>query len=270
MMVLVDSHCHLDLIQDRGQNLDDVISRSSENGVKYIQTICTKLSNFSRIIEIANKYDNVFASVGVHPNGIDAVSEIVTNKTLEELSSHSRVIGFGETGLDYYHPNFNKQAQIRSFQSHIVAASNIRLPIIIHTRAAAQDTIDIIKSEMRNKEFSAVIHCFTEDQAFAHQILDLGLYISMSGVVTFKNAPKVKEALQIIPLDRLLIETDAPYLAPAPMRGKANEPEFMKRTAEFIADFLNISIHEVAKHTTSNFFNLFKKAKQLCHNYDEF
>lgn len=256
--ILVDSHCHLDMLAEK-EDLEDIINRAKKFGVKYIQTICTTLDNFPKILKIAESFENVFASVGVHPNEVNG---IVTYKELIHLSNHPKVIGLGETGLDYYYQTSDKLDQIGCFKQHILAAQcNKTLPIIVHTRDAEEDTIDILTSEMRNSSFRGLIHCFTASKHFASKMLDIGMYISIAGIVTFKNADLLKEVVRFVPLDRLLIETNSPYLAPVPMRGKQNEPAFVKYVASCIADLKGAKLEEVTTVTTKNFFDLFSKAK---------
>jgi len=255
-MIFIDSHCHLDLLLEKN-DLNEVIDRARKNEVKYIQTICTKLKEFPKILQIVEENEGIFASVGVHPNEIE---EIVNHDILVELASHPKVIGIGETGLDYYYKTVTKKNQIDSFIQHIITSQQIKLPVIIHTRDAEIDTVDILTAEMKNATFPALIHCFTSTTEFARQMLNIGLYISIAGIVTFKNAAELKEVVKFVPLDRLLIETDSPYLAPVPMRGKQNEPAFVKYVAEYIAELKSISVEQVASQTTANFFALFSKA----------
>lgn len=255
-MIFIDSHCHLDLLLEKN-DLNEVIDRARKNGVKYIQTICTKLKEFPKILQIVEENKGIFASVGVHPNEIE---KIVNHDTLVELASHPKVIGIGETWLDYYYKTVTKKNQIDSFIQHIITSQQIKLPVIIHTRDAEIDTADILTAEMKNATFPALIHCFTSTTEFARQMLNIGLYISIAGIVTFKNAAELKEVVKFVPLDRLLIETDSPYLAPVPMRGKQNEPAFVKYVAEYIAELKSISVEQVASQTTANFFTLFSKA----------
>lgn len=257
-MVIVDSHCHLDMLKDH-DDLDNIIQRAVDNDVKFLQTICTRLDNFENILSIAKKYNNVFASVGIHPS--DAM-EVVDSSKLVELAQHEKVIGLGETGLDYFYNKEKKQKDVQraSFEQHIIASQSNKLPVIIHMREAEDDSFAIINEYMKREEFPALIHCFTASREFARKMLDLGLYISISGIVTFKNAADLQEIVRFIPLDRLLIETDSPYLAPVPKRGKTNEPAYTKYVAQYIADLKQISINEVAEKTTNNFFQLFDRA----------
>lgn len=259
-MIIVDSHCHLDLLSTK-LNLDEVIKNSNNSGVKYLQTICTKLHNLDNIISISEQYDNVFASVGIHPNEVE---EVVSYEKLLEFASHKKIIGFGETGIDYYYgPKENvSKMQIESLEQHILASCKSNLPVIIHSREAETDTVDVIKSNIRSKYFPFLIHCFSGSRTFASQILDLGGYISISGIVTFKNAEDIREIVKFVPLDRLLLETDSPYLAPSPFRGKINEPAYTVYVAEQVALLKEISIETVSSITTDNFFKLFEKAKK--------
>ncbi len=259
-MIIVDSHCHLDMLTDY-DSIDNIIKRTQEAGVKFLQTICTKLDNFENILSIANKYDNVFASVGIHPN---EVKEVPNSKELVKLAQNSKIISLGETGLDYFYnkESTHHQLQKDSFEQHIIASQENNLPVIIHTRDAASDTIDIISGNKKFKEFPGLIHCFSASKEFATKILDLDMYISISGIATFKNAENIREAIQYMPLDRLLVETDSPYLAPVPKRGKTNEPSYTKYIIEFLANFKGINSEELAFKTTENFFRFFTKAEK--------
>ncbi|WP_341763980.1 TatD family hydrolase [Candidatus Tisiphia endosymbiont of Beris chalybata] len=253
-LTLVDSHCHLNMLKN---NLSEILSNAQNNGVKYMQTICTTIEELPDIISIAEQYDNIFASCGVHPN---EVKEIIPYEAIINYSHHPKIIGIGETGLDYYYNTTEKANQISSLIEPIKAASLSQLPIIIHTREAEEDTNDILSTEMKNSPFPGLIHCFTASKYFAKKMLDIGMYISIAGIVTFKNAQDLQEIVRYIPLDRLLIETDSPYLAPNPMRGKPNEPAFVKYVAEKIAELKGIGFNEVARITTRNFTTLFTKA----------
>lgn len=255
-MILIDSHCHLNMLAEKA-DLEMVIKRAMDNNVAYMQTICTNLEELPEILQIAEKYHNVFASVGVHPND---VKEAVTSEIIISLTQHPKIISIGETGLDYYRATDNKNEQSISFENHIHAASKTNLPIIVHTREAEQQTIDILTSKMKEALFPGLIHCFTASENLARKMLDIGLYISIAGIVTFKNTQNIQDVIRFIPLERLLIETDSPYLAPVPHRGKANQPAFVKYVAEKIADIKGISLEEVAKVTTQNFITLFSKA----------
>ncbi len=255
---LIDSHCHLNMLKD---DLAEILQRAKDNGVGYMQTICTTMEELPDILNIAEKYDNIFASCGVHPNEI---LDIIPYEIIVNYCRHPKIIGIGETGLDYYYQTTVKAKQISSLVEHIKAAACSQLPIIIHTRDAEKDTKDILTSEMQNSPFLGLIHCFTASKEFAKKMLDLGMYISIAGIVTFKNAHDLQEIVCYLPLDRLLIETDSPYLAPSPMRGKPNEPAFVKYVAEKIAELKGISLEEVATITTNSFISLFTKAKINC------
>lgn len=255
-MSLVDSHCHLDMLAKKA-DLTQIINRAKDHGVDYLQTICTNLADLASIIEISQQYDQVFASAGIHPN---EVSGLVDHQVLIDLTSHPKIIGLGETGLDYYYQSAEKPCQIASFTQHILAAQKTKLPIIVHTREAEQDTIELLTAQMKELPFSGVIHCFTGSRYLAEKMLDLGMYISISGIITFKNADLLRQIVSFVPLERLLIETDSPYLAPVPWRGKPNEPALVRYVALAIAELKNIELSSVATITTANFFTLFAKA----------
>ena len=264
--MLIDSHCHLNLLA-KEMDLDSTIQRALANNVQYMQTICTKLEDLPIVLEIAAKYENVFASVGVHPCEVNSsTSRCNDAEAIIMLTQHPKIIGIGETGLDYYHQPYYKKLQQDSFVAHIHAASSTRLPIIVHTREADEDTMNILTSEMRNSKFLGLIHCFTSSKNLLAKMLDIGLYISMSGIITFKNATDLQEIVKYIPLDRLLIETDTPYLAPTPMRGKQNEPAFVRYVAEKVAELKNITSKELANVTTLNFKTLFSKFEKYINN----
>jgi TatD DNase family protein len=256
--VLVDSHCHLDYLEAEGA-LDDVVARARHAGVGAMVTICTKLSEFDRIQQIALRFEEVYCSVGVHPHeagpeGQDSPDRLVA------LAAGDKVVGIGETGLDYYYDNSPREAQRRSFRAHIAAARGTGLPVIVHSRDADEDTIAILREAQGEGAFPGVIHCFTAGPELARAALDLGLYISVAGVITFKNAEALRETVRGVPLERLLVETDAPYLAPVPKRGKRNEPAFVVHTAAFLADLLGLAPEDLAAVTTANFHRLFAKA----------
>ena len=257
-MFLVDSHCHFDLLDLSSANDDvnHVIQRAQQNAVHYFLNVCVKLSDFPNVLKTAQAYPFVSASVGLHPNDDN---EEVDEASLIKLGQHQKVVAIGETGLDYFRSTGEVEWQRDRFRTHIQAAKKLKKPLIIHTRNAKQDTIQIMQEEGAS-EAGGVIHCFTEDSDFAKQALDLGFYISFSGIVTFKNATAIQEVAKTIPLDRMLLETDSPYLAPNPHRGKANEPAYLRYTAEYIAGLRNLSLEKLAEQTTENFFHLFKGA----------
>jgi TatD DNase family protein len=256
--MLVDSHCHLNMCQD----VPGIISRAKASGVQYMQTICTDLDQIPDLIKITEEYEGVFASVGVHPCSVKNTADVPGVDRLIQIAKHEKIIGLGETGLDYYHPGYNKQEQNRSFINHINVSQETGLPVIVHTRSADEDTAQFLTSEYKNKAFKGLIHCFASDIALAKKVLDINCYISISGIVTFKNADLIHEVVKYTPLDMLLIETDSPYLAPTPNRGKTNEPSFVTFVAKKIADIKEISLEKVAEQTTNNFFSLFNKASR--------
>jgi TatD DNase family protein len=250
---LVDSHCHLDFPDFEGK-LDSVRSEMAENGVTHALCISVNLSGFPKVLALAERYDNFFASVGVHPDQEDRGP--VDSGELVRLAQHPKVVAIGETGLDYYRVSGDLEWQRDRFRSHIRAARRCRKPLVIHTREAAADTLRIMREEGA-REAGGVLHCFTETQATADAAVDLGFYISFSGIVTFKNAQALKEVARRIPLDRLLVETDSPYLAPVPFRGKTNRPGLVRHVAEEVAKLRGVALEELAAVTTANFFRLF-------------
>ncbi len=262
-MILVDSHCHLDMLTEYDSH-DNIVKRALESNVHYMQTICTKLEDVSKILAIAEKYNNVFASIGLHPS---EVNRLITAQELINLAKHPKVLGLGETGLDYYYNKDNSQQQLqrKSFEEHIKASCENHLPIIVHTREAEDDTYDIINSYKKTHDFLGLIHCFTASEKFAKKILDLGFYISIAGIITFKNTEELRSIVKFIPLDRILLETDSPYLAPVPQRGKINEPSYVKYVAQAISDLKGITLEKCAEQTTKNFFTLFVKASKQVH-----
>ena len=262
--MIIDSHCHLDF-PELQENLAEIILEAKKLDILYLQTICTKISQFSKIKEIAESYDNIFCSIGNHPNNISAEG-VISAAEITAYTKYEKLIAIGETGLDYYYDYSPKQMQKESFIEHIKTSQETSLPVIIHTRDAEQDSYDIIKDTQYEKPYPALIHCFTASKNFAKQMLDLGLYISFSGIVTFKNAAELQAIAKMIPLDRILIETDAPYLAPVPKRGKVNQPAYVKYTAQYLAELLNIDFTEFCAITSNNFFNLFQKAQKYRDN----
>jgi len=249
---LVDSHCHLDFPEFEGK-LDEVREEMRANGVSHALCISVELPKFPKVLALAEAHDNFFASVGVHP---DHEAEVVDTARLVELAQHPKVVAIGETGLDYHRLSGDLEWQRERFRAHIRAARRCRKPLVIHTRDAAEDTLRIMREEGAG-EVGGVMHCFTESQEVADGALALGFHISFSGIVTFKNAGQLKEVARKVPLDRLLVETDSPYLAPVPHRGKTNRPGLVRHVAEEIARLRGISFEAVAGATTGNFFRLF-------------
>ena len=256
--MLVDSHCHLDF-KDFDADRDDVLARAKAAGVDLMVTISTKITEAKKIIKLAETSDALVCSVGIHPH--EAGREPETDAAqLVALAKHEKVVGIGETGLDYFYEHSPRDAQQRNFRAHIEACRESRLPLIVHARDADEDTADILENEMEKGDYPGLIHCFTAGPELAQRALDIGFYISVSGIATFKNAAELRETIKMIPLDRLLVETDAPFLAPVPHRGKRNEPSFVTDTAAMLADLKGVTTKELARVTSDNFFSLFKKA----------
>lgn len=259
--MLVDSHCHLDFA-DFNDDLGHVVGRAAAAaGVGHMLTICTHLSKFAQVRAVAEAYDNVFCTVGIHPHNA-GTEERVTPKELIEAADHPKVVGFGESGLDYYYQYSPREDQQSQFRAHIEAARRSELPLVIHTRDADDDMAEILRDEAGKGSFPALLHCFSSSRQLAETALELGLYISISGIVTFKKADDLRDTVAMVPMDRLLVETDAPYLAPVPMRGKRNEPAFTAHTAAKVAEIKGVSAADMARATTDNFFRLFTKARR--------
>lgn len=257
--MLVDSHCHLDF-PDLAKRMTDVLQRMRDNDVGVAVCIGVNLEDFPNVLALAEGYSQLYATVGVHPEYTD-VDEPDEAK-LVALAQHSKVIAIGETGLDYYWQKDQPEWQRERFRTHIRAARRCSKPLVVHTRDSAADTLRVLKEEGADA-VGGVMHCFTESWDIARLALDLGFYLSFSGIVTFKNATIVKDVAQKCPLDRILVETDSPYLAPVPYRGKPNEPAYVRHVAEEIAKLRSISIESVHQATTENFYTLFKHAKRL-------
>lgn len=257
---LVDSHCHLDYLERDG-DIEPVVARALAAGVGTLVTICTKLSEFDRIEAIARRFPRVFCSVGVHPHEAEKEGQ-QTPERLLELAAHDKVVGIGETGLDYYYEHAPREAQQVSFRSHIAAARETGLPLIVHARDADDDTVAVLKEEYAKGAFPGVIHCFTAGPELAKAALEIGFYISLAGIVTFKSAQVLRDTVRDVPLERLLVETDSPYLAPVPKRGRTNEPANVVYTAEALAELLDVAPAQLADTTTENFFRLFTRAER--------
>lgn len=258
MNSFIDSHCHLNFPQFK-DNLDEIIKRATNSGVKKMITISIKLSQINDLEYISNKYSQVYNSVGIHPHECINYKDLSIDDLLQ-YTKNPKCVGIGETGLDFYYENSPKNLQSNIFSLHIDAARRSNLPLIVHTRNADKETITILEKEMRKGEFSGLIHCFSAGKELAERAIDLGLYISLSGIVTFNKANDLRNLVKKLPLERLLIETDSPYLAPVPYRGKCNEPSYITYTADFLAKLLNITLDELAQKTTKNFHDIFKKA----------
>ena len=252
---MIDSHCHLDhepLLSD----IDNVIIRSKSAGITKILTICTTLNSFDKIKKLVLKDKIIYGTYGIHPH--ETKNDIVNSDLIiNEIISNDKIIGVGETGLDFYYNNSDKETQIKSFKTHIEASIELNIPLIIHSRSAENETFNILNN-YKNDNLKILMHCFTGSQKFAEKLLDLNAYFSASGIITFKNSQDLQKTFQLIPLDKLLIETDSPFLAPEPNRGKKNEPSFVKFTGKKLADIKNISFEDLVNSTTNNFNKLFK------------
>lgn len=257
--MLIDSHCHLDRLKldDYDGDLDKAIQAARHAGVERMLCIGIDFENADAVIEIAQKYDDVFASVGIHPLEKDGVEPAV--KQLVDYAGRNNVVAIGETGLDYYYSNGNVPTQQQRFITHLEAAKECRLPVIVHTRDAREDTLNLL-GEYADKESSGVLHCFTESWEMAKAAMDMNFTISISGIVTFRNADALRDVVRKMPMDRLLIETDSPYLAPVPHRGKSNEPKYLPDVAKFVASLKGVSEETLINQTAENFFKLFPKA----------
>ncbi len=259
-IALVDSHCHLDRLDlnKLGGDLDSVLADAAEQGITHMLCVCIDMNNVAAVKELAHRYSNIYASVGVHPTAKDAHEPAV--EELLALADDPRVVAIGETGLDYFYAKGELEWQRDRFRRHIRAARRCGKPLIVHTRDAKADTLRIMEEE-HAAESGGVMHCFTEDWPMAERALELNFYISFSGIVTFRNADALREVARRVPLDRLLVETDSPYLAPVPHRGKSNQPAYVRHVAEFIAELRGETLESIAEITSGNFFRLFKEAQ---------
>jgi TatD DNase family protein len=256
--MLVDSHCHLDfpgLVEERAR----VIERAHAAGVGVMQTIGTRLSTFDAVLEIVEADPGIFCSVGVHPHQADEEG-IDDPAPLLARARHPKVIGIGESGLDYHYDNSSRSGQERSFRAHIEAARESGLPLIVHTRDADRDTIDLLRAAMAEAPFAGVIHCYSSSPELGFAAVEMGLYLGLGGILTFRRSDELRATVQALPLDRLILETDAPYLAPQPFRGKRNEPAYVAHVAATLAEVKAVPLGEIARATTDNFFRLFAKA----------
>lgn len=257
---LVDSHCHLNMLQDE-KNLDlgDVVSRANSSGVGILNNIGTEIKEFENVLNTAKQFENVYASLGVHPSNI--LNGMETLDILRKYAKDEKVIGIGESGLEYFYEPVDKIQQKKNFEIHIEAARLENLPLVIHSRAADEDMIEILKSEMKNGEFKFVLHCFSSGKELCWTGLDLGGYVSISGIITFKNAEELRNIIKSVPLNRMLLETDSPFLAPTPFRGQTNEPSYIKNIVNYLVDFLKIDFNIIQESTTKSFITLFNKIK---------
>lgn len=260
---IVDTHCHLDLIEKQGLKADEIIANSLNNQVKILQTICTRITKIDEILAFTKNHDFIYASAGIHPCNVEEEPRVNAADIIKICNENQKIIGIGETGLDYYHDKSAIEAQKLSFLEHIKAARETNLPLIIHSRDCDEDMIEILEKEQRIGKFPALLHCFSSSEKLAKKALDLGIYISISGIVTFKNAVQLQEIVKNLPFEMLLVETDSPYLAPTPYRGKTNQPAFTKHVVEFIAELKGLKYEDVMSKTTENFLRIFTKAKAL-------
>jgi TatD DNase family protein len=258
--MLVDSHCHLDF-EDFAPEREEVIARARRAGVGTMLTICTKVTEFEQVRGIAEAHPDIWCSVGIHPHEAAHQPETQT-ATLVELARHGKVVGIGETGLDFHYDHSPRARQEQVFRAHAAAARATGLPLIVHTRNADERTAEVLAEEAGQGPLTGVIHCFSSGRQLAEKAVSLGFYISLSGIVTFKKAEELRAIAADVPLDRLLIETDAPYLAPIPHRGKRNEPAYVVHTAAVVAELKGVTSEELAQRTSDNFFRLFAKARR--------
>lgn len=255
--MLVDSHCHLDF-PDFAEDLDAIVARAEAAGVKRIVTISTRVRRLPALLAITERFANVYCSVGTHPHQADEEDGIAIDE-LVELTKHPKVVALGEAGLDYFYEHGSRDAQVRGFRAHIAAARATGLPLVIHTREADEDCGRILEEEMAKGRFRAVLHCYTGGRELAMQAISLGLSISFTGILTFKKSQALRDLAAELPADRVMVETDAPYLAPGKFRGKRNEPSYVVETAKVLAEARGVSLQDLSRQTTENFFRLFNK-----------
>ncbi|MBT59851.1 MAG: hydrolase TatD [Acidiferrobacteraceae bacterium] len=254
--MIVDSHCHLDYAELYDQ-LNEVVKRAEFNRVNHLLTICTTPESFKRILLILKKYKNIYGTYGIHPHETHKYKNIDSNIIFNENKKYKKIIAVGETGLDFFYNHSDKEIQKKSFIEHIKAASELNVPIVVHSRNAETDTYEILKSEKKNSNLKILMHCFTGSKDFAKKLLDINCYISVSGIITFKNSTELSKTISSIPIENLLVETDSPYLAPNPYRGKTNEPSFILHTIEKLSQIKKVTKENIMFNTTTNFKKLF-------------
>lgn len=254
--MIIDSHCHLEY-EPMYSNLDMVIARALDKNIKYLLTISTTNESYEKIKLIIKKYKEIYGTYGIHPHEAKSYKGLKKDDIIKKIDNNSKVIGIGETGLDFFYEHSEKEIQKKIFIEHIEASQFLKKPVIVHTRDAEKETYEILKSEYRNKDLKILIHCFTGSKSFAHKLIDLGCYISASGIVTFKKSKELADTFAGLPIDKILTETDSPYLSPEPLRGKSNEPSHIVHTINFLSQMKNISPSEFASTTSKNFFDLF-------------
>ena len=255
--MIIDSHCHLNYSND-GILLEEIISNASASNVGLMLNIATKPNEFESIINTSTLYDEVYFTLGVHPHEANHLNNDVIEKIYIN-ENNKKFIGIGETGLDYFYNNSDKSTQISSFEKQIEISQNLSIPLVIHMRSAEEDTLKIIRKKIKEKNFNGVIHCFTGTKKFADEIIELGFYISASGIITFKKSFDLRDIFATIPYDKILVETDSPYLSPEPLRGKVNQPSHIIHTIKKLSEIRNISYNEIVNLTKLNFFKLFNK-----------
>ena len=257
--MIIDSHCHL-LHSKSEKMIPEIISNAKLNNVQALLNISTHPDEFDEIIDVSNQYENVYSSIGIHPHSASLISK-ENYKLMSQLVKNPKVVGVGETGLDFYYNNSERNDQLENLEKHIDIAQENNLPIIIHMREAEEDMIEILEKRFKEKEFNGVIHCFSGSEKFAKFVESINFYISVSGIITFPKAQELRDVVIKYPLNKILVETDAPFLAPVPMRGKTNEPAFIKYTVEYLAKMFDLNLNYFSDTTTENFLRLFNKTK---------
>ena len=256
--MIIDSHCHLEY-EPMSLTLNDTISRANKDGVKFLLTISTTDKSLEKILKITSEFQCVYGTYGIHPHEAKNHRTIKSEEIIYKTNLSKKIIGIGETGLDFYYNHSDKKDQMKCFEEHINAAQSSGLPLIVHTRAAENETLELLSKKKKEMDFKILIHCFTGSRDFAFKLLDLNAFISASGVVTFKKSEELANTFKNIPNDKILVETDAPYLAPVPLRGKTNEPSYIIHTVKFLSKIKKIPFKEFSEITTNNFFRLFGK-----------
>jgi len=256
--MIIDSHCHLEY-EPMSLTLDQVVARANKDGVKYLLTISTTDTSLNKILKITEDFNCVYGTYGIHPHEAKNHKYIKSKDIIEKVKLSKKIIGIGETGLDFYYNHSEKKDQIKSFEEHIISAQELNIPLIVHTRSAEIETLQLLKRKKKEKDFKILIHCFTGSRDFAFKLLDLNAYISASGVVTFRKSKILANIFKEIPNEKILVETDSPYLSPEPMRGKSNEPCHIVHTVKFLSELKKIPFNEFSQITTNNFFKLFGK-----------
>ncbi len=256
--MIIDSHCHL-TYEPMSNDLSGTINRANKDGVKYMLTISTEDKSFNKILKIVSSHKCVYGTYGIHPHEAKLHQNISSVDIINRINQNNKIIGIGESGLDFYYNHSEKNHQIKCFEEHIYAAQEKKLPLIVHTRSAEKETYEILYKHLKIKDFKFLIHCFTGSREFAFKLIELGAYISASGVVTFKKSKDLANTFKELPNQKILVETDAPYLSPVPLRGKPNEPSYLVHTVKFLSELKKLSFDEFSKITTNNFLNLFGK-----------